>query len=127
VGRTDDLEKIEKDIKDTETRLKTLKTSMEALDLEIKKITTLEHVLIDNVKILKKQQVIAIAKEFGHAKDELKKVRARLVDLENDRQHFYKVYKEIREILKSSQLQFSKMISESKNNVIRFRRKNGKK
>jgi len=122
VGRTDEFTIIEKQIKDIEARLKILRTRIEALDLEIKKIAAFERTLIDNVKILKKQQVVAIAKEFGHAKSELKKVRARLVELRNDQEHFYKVHRDTKESLKNTQLKFAKMVSESENNVIKFRR-----
>lgn len=127
MGRTSEFDKIEKSIKELDGRLKTLQTNMEALSSEIHKISTFERTLVENVKILKSKRVIAIAKEFSNAKDELKRVRARLVVLKSDQDHFDKVYGEVSENLKNTHLQYAKMLQDGENNVIKFRRDDGKK
>lgn len=127
MGKTDELEKLEKTIKDTEARLKTLQTNMEALDKEIKNISTFESVLVENVRILKTKKVIAIAKEFSNAKDELKRVKKRLVVLHNDREHFNKSYQDVEVFLQNVRLQYDKVLNSGKDNVLSFRREDGKK
>lgn len=126
MGRTDELEKVEKTIKETEARLKTLKTNLDAIDLEIKKIATFERTLVFNVKMLKTRQVVAIAKEFKNSKEELKKVKARLLVLRNDKEHFSNVFKDVHDFLKSTRTQHSKIVQDGENNVIKFRREDGK-
>jgi hypothetical protein len=127
MGRTDELEKIDRIIKDTETRIKTLLSNMEALDSEIKKIAVLEDVLIENVKILRTTQVVAVAQEFRRAKDELKRTKLRLVGLRNDREYYNKASKDAREFLKTAQTEYKKIAKEGENNVLSFRRSDGKK
>ena len=125
MGRTDEIAKIDRMIKETETRLKTLQSNIEALDAEIKKIVILERTLIENVKILKRKQVIAIAQEFKKAKEELHRSKVRLIALRNDREHFNKVFKDTDDFLKAAQAQYKKAVREGQNNVIRFRRADG--
>jgi len=126
VGRTDDLTKIDLAIKETEARLKTLQINIDALDLEIKKFLDFENTLLENVKVLKTRRVIAIAQEFKKSKEELKRVKGRLVVLRNDREHFNKVFKDTDDVLKGMQAQQKKMLTDGENNVLSFRREDGK-
>lgn len=126
MGRTDDLTKLERTVKETDARLKTLLSNLQALDFEIKKIVVLERTLVENVKILKTKQVIAIAQEFKKAKEELRSVKVRLVALRNDREHFSKAFKDTKEFLKTLEAQHRKIVREGENNVIKFRRTDGK-
>lgn len=126
MGRTDDLTKIDLAIKETEARLKTLQINIDALDLEIKKFLDFENTLLENVKVLKTRRVIAIAQEFKKSKEELKRVKGRLVVLRNDREHFNKVFKDTDDVLKGMQAQQKKMLTDGENNVLSFRREDGK-
>jgi DNA repair ATPase RecN len=126
VSRTEEPAKIDRMIKDTETRLKTLQTNLEALDSEIKKIAVFERVLVDNIRILKAQRVITMAKEFKKAKDELNRVKTRLTNLRNDREHFNKAFNDVNDFLKAAHAQYDKITQQSENNVIKFRGADGK-
>jgi uncharacterized protein YoxC len=126
VGRTDDITKIDRAIKETEARLKTLQINIDALDLEIKKFLDFENTLLENVKILKTKRVIAIAQEFKKSKEELKRVKGRLVVLRNDREHFNKVFQDTDDVLKGMQSQLQKILTDGENNVLSFRREDGK-
>ncbi len=126
MGRTDDITKIDRAIKETEARLKTLQINIDALDLEIKKFLDFENTLLENVKILKTKRVIAIAQEFKKSKEELKRVKGRLVVLRNDREHFNKVFQDTDDVLKGMQSQLQKILTDGENNVLSFRREDGK-
>ena len=127
MSKTEDLAKLENSIKEAETRLKSVQTSVEAIALEIRKVIVIEETLIENVNILKKKQIVAMAQEYKKAKEELRRVRGRLIVLRNDQAHINKAFQDVNDVLKGIQDQHRKMLVDSENNVIKFRRRDGKK
>ena len=127
MSKTEDLAKLETSIKEAETRLKSIQTSVEAIALEIRKVVVIEKTLIENVNILKKQQIIAIAQEFKKAKEELSRVQTRLIVLRNDQAHIDKASQEVNVFLQNARIQHNKMLVDGENNVLKFRRRDGKK
>ena len=127
MSKTEDLSKLENSIKEAETRLKSVQTSVEAIALEIRKVIVIEETLIENVNILKKKQIVAMAQEYKKAKEELRRVRGRLIVLRNDQAHINKAFQDVNDVLKGIQDQHRKMLVDSENNVIKFRRRDGKK
>ncbi|HXN74868.1 MAG TPA: hypothetical protein VN855_00055 [Candidatus Acidoferrum sp.] len=123
MGKTEDLAKIDRTIKEAELRLKTVQASISALDKEIANVVALESALSANVKCLKTKRVIAIAQEYRNAKEELKRARTRLIVLGNDREHYCKAQKDAETFLKQTKKDYEKMKNE--NNVIKFRGKKG--
>ena len=126
MSRTDELAKIERAAKEAETRLKTIQTNLDSIDLEIKKVSVLERTLIENVKTLKTKQIIAIAQEFKKAKEELRKVSIRLVVLRNDKEHYSKAFRDATDFLQNARMQHNKVMRAGENNVLQFRKKDGK-
>lgn len=114
-----ELEKLDRSIKDGEIRLRTAKTNIEALDKEIDSLSSLEIQLEENVKCLKKNNVVAIATEFKKAKEDLAKTKARLIALKNDRELFKKSAKDIETFTNKAKEDIEKLQKTGDNNVLR--------
>ncbi len=120
MSHTEDLKKIDRVIKDAEIRIKTMKTSIDAIDKELISISVFRQTLEDNVKCLKTNKVIALATEYKKAKEELKRTKFRIGSLENDRKHFASVLKEAEILLRKSKEDIEKLNSVGDNNVLQF-------
>lgn len=118
MGRTEDLARIDRSLKDGEIRLRTVKTNLDALDREISILNTLESELVENVKCLKTKQIIAKAAEYKKAKEDLAKTRARLIGLKNDREHFRKAHAEVEFVMNKAREELEKIQKNGDNNVL---------
>jgi predicted nucleic acid-binding Zn-ribbon protein len=127
VSRVDELAKLEKSIKEAEVRLRAIQINMDAMDVEIRKISAIECTLIENVKILKAQQIIALAQEYKKAKEELRRVQLRLVVFRNDKEQLNKALSDVNNYLQVQRFHIQKILKEGENNVLKFRRRDGKK
>lgn len=127
VGKQADLEKIDRTLKDGEIRLRTVKTNLDALEKEIQNLSSLESQLAENVKCLKKKNIVAIATEYKKAKEELSKIRQRAIALKNDREHFKKASEEVECSMKKAKEELEKLQRLGDNNVLRgkFGKKDG--
>lgn len=127
MGRTDELSKIDRSIKDADIRIKTVQMNLDALGKEIAKVMELERILRENVKYLKTQKIIAIAQEFKKAKEDLKKTQSRLMILKNDQERFKKSLKDAENFIKQARKDYEKIQEMGENNVLNFksRKKNG--
>ena len=83
--RTEEVEAAERVIKDLEIRLRTYQVQIDALDKDIAALEFNEYVLQDNLTALKQDKIIALAQEYKKAKEELARVRIRLVQVTNER------------------------------------------
>lgn len=126
MGKPEELAKVERAIKEAEARFKTISSNLAAIELEIKKVTLVQGVLIENVRMLKSKQIIAIAQEFKKAKEELRRTGVRLTVLQNDKDHFSKSLQDIISFVDNAKIQQTKLIKESENIILQFRSKNGK-
>lgn len=115
---SDHLSKLDRAIKDAEIRIRTFQTSIGALDKEIESLTQLESTLEENIKNLKAQRIIAIAQEYKKAKEELKKVKSRIVLLSNDREHYRANIKDASLLLENSRKEYEKI--NTSNNILDF-------
>lgn len=129
MGRTEDLAKLDQAIKDAEKRIKTIQSNIDALNKELSTLSTFEDTLLENVKCLKKNQIIAIAQEFKKTKEDLKKTRARITMLNNDKEHFIKSSRDAHTFIKKNQEEIDRLEKDRNNNVLSFKdgRKNGKR
>ena len=125
MGRTEELAKIDRAIKDAEIRIRTVHTSLVALNKDISEITTLEYTLKENLACLKKKQVVAIAQEYKKAKEELRKTQLRLTMLTNDREHYEKTLRDAQSFLDLAKRDYIRMSNLMEKNVIKFRKKDG--
>ena len=115
------LAKAERDLRDAENRLKHIKISMDAIEKEIDFLSTLEHQLIDNIRLLKKKRIVALANEYKKAKHDLSRTQNRLLDLRNDRESHRQSFSRAETIVekcKSEQAKWSGKLYQ--NNVIQL-------
>ena len=124
MGKTEDIAKLDRTVKDTEIRITTVLANVDALVKEINTLYNKEQELEENVKCLKKNRIIAIAQEFKKSKEELERIRARIIMLNNDKEHFLKSSENMRTFLQDTQKQLEKLQNNSDNNVLQFNRGN---
>ena len=125
MGKQEDVDKLDRLVRDIEIRLHTIKMSIDSLTKEIDILAELEIQLDQNVKCLKKKNVIAIAAEFKKSKDDLARAKARSIILKNDREHFRKNSAEMDAMAKKTKEELKKLQKIGQNNVLlgKFRRK----
>ena len=119
MGKQAELEKLDRTLKDCELRLRTIKVNIDSLTREIDTFFELEAQLEQNVKCLKKKNIIAIAAEYKKAKEELAKTKAKSIGLRNDREQFRKASAEIEFVMKKAQVDLEKLHKIGDNNVLR--------
>lgn len=122
MNKAEELAKLDRAIKDAETRIKTVQTNIDALNKELDVLSSLESTLSENVKCLKKKQIVAMAQEFKRVKEELKKTNTRITLLKNDREHFLKSSKDMEEFIHKTKEEIKKIEGDD-NNVLNFRNK----
>ena len=119
MGKTSDLDKLNQVIEDAEKRVKTLQNSIDAINKEIGALITFEITLEENIKCLKRKQIVAIAQEFKKTKEELKKTRQKMGELSNDKEHFIKASKDVHGLIKKTKDDLEKLQKSS--NVLTFK------
>jgi chromosome segregation ATPase len=124
VNKKIELEKLDRAIKDGEIRLRTVKTNIEVLTREIDTLSQLEGELIDNIKFLKQNKVVAMAGEFKKVKEDLAKTTIRIIALRNDREHFRKSANDVDELIKKAKKDIEKLNNKNDNILYgKFKRK----
>ena len=113
-----ELEKLDRAIRDGEIRLHTVNVNIGSLTKEIDTLDQLEIQLEENLKCLKKKNIIAIATEFKKAKEDLAKTRARLISLKNDRANFTKAAEDVQAVMKKAKEDIDKMKKNGDSNVL---------
>lgn len=119
MGKQEELEKLDRTLKDGEIRLRTVKVNIDSLTKEIDTLAELEKQLEQNLKCLKKRNIIAIATEFKKAKEDLVKTRVRAIALKNDREQFKKSSDEVEWVMKKAREELEKLQKLGDNNVLR--------
>lgn len=119
MGKQEELERLDRTLKDCDVRLRTVKMNIDSLTKEIDTLADLETQLEQNVKCLKKKNIIAIATEFKKAKEDLAKTRIRSIALKNDREQFKKASDEVEWTIKKSKEELEKIQKIGDNNVLR--------
>lgn len=119
MGKLEELEKLDRTLKEGELKLRSIKVNIDSLTKEIDTFADLEAQLDQNVKCLKKKNIIAIAAEYKKAKEELAKTKAKAIGLRNDREQFKKACAEIEWVMKKAQVDLEKLQKTGDNNVLR--------
>ena len=114
-----ELERLDRAIKDSNIRACTVKSNIEVLDRDIANMEELERTLEENLKVLKKQKVVAIAEQFKKAKEDLSKTRVRLITLKNEREDYRKALNNVNTVIKQSMEAIEKIKRDGDNNVLR--------
>lgn len=114
--------KLERTLRDAESRRKTLLTNIEAHDKEIAILADQIIALEENITCLKKNRIVAIAKEFQKTKEELKKITTKLGDLTYNLEKFKQGYGDTQDLINDTEKELKKF-SEFNDNVLQFKRK----
>ena len=125
MSHTEELKKLDRAIKDSEIRIRTLQIQIGVIEKELLNEVTLQQVLEENVKCLKTNKIIAVANEYKKVKEELKRVKHRIETLTYDKVRFSGILKEVESLLTKSKADFEKMKNTGNENVLQF--KPGKK
>ena len=125
MSHTEELKILDRTIRDSEIRIRTLQTNIDAIEKELLNVVSLKQILEDNIKCLKANKIIAVANEYKKIKEELKRVTHRIETLSYDKTRFCILIKDVESLLKKSNIDFEKMKNAGNENVLQF--KPGKK
>jgi hypothetical protein len=118
LGRQTDLDKLDRNIKDTEIRLGTFKINIGTIQKEIDFLSNVESQLQTNISFLKKNKIVALASEYKKSREDLKKTKIRLVQLKSDRTINEKSHKELGLMLEKNKEAYDKLAQAGDNNVL---------
>lgn len=82
-----EIEKAEREVRDLEFRLASFKDGILGIDREIALQTIKEVALLENLKNLKKSNVIVVASEYRRSREDLKRTQTRLDMIRKDKQN----------------------------------------
>jgi chromosome segregation ATPase len=117
VNRTEDLAKLDRNIKDCENRLKTFNSNVDTIQKEIDFLVQIETQLESNISYLKKIKIVTLAQEYKKAKEDLKKTKIRLTQLKSDKTINEKAHKELNYLLQKNKEAYDKL-AEQNNNIL---------
>lgn len=118
MSKSEDLVKLDRDIKDLENRAKAFTSNMDAIKKELDFLSTVEKQLQENVSYLKTNKIVALAVEYKKAKEDLKKTKIRLNQLKGDWSSNERAHKELEVMLKKNREAYDKLSKQSDNNVL---------
>ena len=129
VNKIEELDKLEREIRNSEISLKSIQSAIEKTDKEISVLSPRKTELEQNIEIHKKHGTIPIAHEYKKTKAELAKTTARLILITADRAKADQACKDIEKIIEKFKRDHSELLKVSENNILRvmFGGKRGKK
>ena len=128
MGRSEDLLKADRAVKDYEIRFQTATSQLATIEKELKELLLVQKQLEENVKILKKNKIIAVAAEYKKAKADLKRVVDSSLKIKNDMNHYKKSKDEAEMMLLATKNNYEKLLNDVNNVLeVQFGRKNGQK
>lgn len=129
MSKIQEIDKLDKAIKDAEIRLKSIRTSIEQIDKEIAVLTPLKLQLEQNLEFLKKNDTVPIAQEYKKSKSELNRTSIRLSAITWDRGKAFDASVAIDNIIDKFKSDREKLVIKSENNILKvnFGGKRGKK
>lgn len=123
MAKSEEIERLEKSIRDAYTKIVTVFSNIEAISREIELLANKEKELEENIKCLKKEKVVAVAQEFKKSKQDLKKISAKMSILDSDKKHFLKVSETIQDFIEKCKKELEKIQNLNKDNVLQFKNK----
>lgn len=129
MSKIEELDKIDKAIKDAEISLKSMQIKMEQIDKEISTLTPRKNELERNIDFHKKVDTIPIAQEYKKAKTELSNVKTRLIAITSDHKKSIEACKQVEKIIEKFKKDQHELLKVSENNVLKaiFGANRGKK
>ena len=129
MSKIEELDKLDRAIKDAEISLKSIQNNIEKIDKEISVLDPRKNELEQNIEFHKKSNTIPLAHEYKKAKAELSKIKARLILLTADRKKAHNATIDIEIILDKYRTDHAELLKNSENNVLNviFGAKRGKR
>ncbi len=119
MSKIEQLDKLDRAIKDSEIRLKSIQTSVEQIDKEINTLEPRKNELERLIGFHKQSETIPIAQEYKKAKAELSKTKARLILINSDYKKAVEACKQIEQIIDKFRKDYYELIKTSENNVLK--------
>jgi chromosome segregation ATPase len=129
VSKIEELDRLDREIKNAEIRLKSIQTAIEQTDKEIAVLSPRRSELEQNISFHKKTDAAPILHEYRKAKNELSKTKARLILITADQKKAIQACKDIELIIQRFKKDHLELLKTSDNNVLRvlFGSKRGQK
>ncbi len=127
MGKQEELVKLDRIVKDLEIRAKTFTSGIDTLQKEISFLLNIEKQLEENLAYLKNEKIVALAKHYKNAKENLKRTRERIYLLNKDKDNSEKAYLDVNKLLTKNKETYDKLSKQSENNVLqgKFGKKRG--
>lgn len=119
MNKAEQLDQLDKAIKDADIRLKSIICNVEQIDKEISVLSPRKNELEKNIEFHKRSGTIPLAHEYKKAKLELSKVRVRLNAITSDRSKAVQATKDIEKIIEKFRKDHYELLRTSENNVLR--------
>jgi predicted nucleic acid-binding Zn-ribbon protein len=129
VNKIEELDKLDRAIKDAEIRLKSIQLAVEQIDKEISVLGPRKLELEQNIEFHKKPKSVPLAQEYKKAKTELSKIKSRLTLITTDRGKAKDACEDVKAIIEKFKRDYQKLLETSENNIVKgtFGGKRGKK
>jgi len=118
-----EIEAAEKQIKETESRLNSIKDGLASIEREIVLLSLKELALNDNLKILRKNTCIVLASEFKRSKEDLNRTQTRMAMIRKDKESLEKAKAAALSFLAKSKEKLEELKASEVNNVLDFKTK----
>jgi chromosome segregation ATPase len=119
VNKIEELDKLDKILKDSEIRLKSIQSSIEQNSKEISTLSLKKNELEQNIEFHKKDGTIPIANEYKKSKIELSKTKARLILINSDLKKAQQVLKNTEMSIEKVKKDYEELSKVNENNVLR--------
>ena len=128
MNRIEELDKLDRAIKDADIKLKSIQNNIEQIDKEIAVLAPRKLELEKNIEFHKRSSTIPIAHEYKKTKAELSKVTARMIFIGAEYGKSVKACRQIEEIIDKFKRDHYELLKTNENNVLRviFGGKRGK-
>ena len=129
MNKTEELDKLDKAIKNAEASQKSIQINIDQLSKEINILSQQKNELEENLEFHKRVGIIPIAHEYGKSKKELAKIVNRLNLVVADHKKFVQGLLDVQEIIAKFKRDYADLSGTNDNNVIRalFGVRRGKK
>lgn len=127
--RAEELDQLDKAIKDAEKSQKSIQDNIDQLSKEISTLTLHKTDLEENLEFHKRVGIIPIAHEYGKSKKELTKTTNRLTLITEDRKKSIQGLNDTKEIIARYKRDYIRLLNSNEDNVVRalFGANRGKK
>jgi len=129
MSKIEELDKLDKAIKDADIRLKSIQAAIEGIDKEISVLAPRKSELEKNLEFHKKSGTVPLAHEYKKSKAEFTKIKVRLNLITSDRLKAIDACKQVEEIIDKFKRDHMELLRTSEDNVLRvlFGARRGKK